>query len=243
MNKLSVTIITFNEEARIGKCLKSIQSIADEIIVVDSFSTDNTVVICKQYGARVIQREWTNFGDSKRFAVASASFDRILSLDADEVLSPELHQSILKVKEHWNVDAYTFNRLNFVGEKAIRHGVWYPDVKIRLFDRRKANWENKRVHESVAPETHDCKVSHLSGDLLHYSYKDIDDLRKSSKAKLYTGMYVKKKTIPKLLLLLKISFVFIQTYFLKLGFLDGKAGYEIAKFRVRYIQLKYSSVK
>lgn len=243
MNKLSVTIITFNEEKRIGKCLKSVRSIADEIIVVDSFSTDKTVDICEQYGARVIQREWTNFGDAKRFAVAGASFDRILSLDADEILSPELYQSILKTKNAWDADAYSFNRLNFVGEKAIRHGGWYPDAKIRLFDRRKANWENVCVHESVVTETEDCRVAHLPGDLLHYSFNNIDDLRNSSKARLYTGMYEKKKVIPGLLLYLKIFFVFVKTYIFKAGFLDGRVGYEIAKSRSRYIRLKYSFAK
>ena len=240
MIQLSVVIITFNEEKRIENCLKSVEDLADEIIVVDSYSTDKTREICERYGVHFIQRKWTNFGDAKRYAVGKASFDYILSLDADEVLSKTLHESIQMTKENWTADAYNFNRLNHVGKQAVHRGGWYPDCKIRLFDRRKANWKNIPVHEYVVPTVNDCKIIWLQGDLFHYSFANIEGLRKSSKLALYARMYEKKKKLFKPFLYLKAGFRFFQIYLLNLGFLDGKVGLEIAKARTRYVIQKYS---
>jgi glycosyltransferase involved in cell wall biosynthesis len=237
---LSVVIITFNEEKRIEKCLQSVQSFADEIIVVDSFSTDKTQQICERYGVRFIQRQWTNFGDAKRFAVQIATYDYVLSLDADEVLSETLKIAIQNTKNNWTADAYKFNRLNFVGNKAIRHGGWYPDCKIRLFDRRKANWNDAQVHETVIPVAQDCIVAYLQGDLLHYSFESIKNLLNSSKTKLYISMYARKKKLPKPVVFIKSLFSFIKSYLLKRGFLDGKAGVAVAISGMKYTYLKYS---
>jgi glycosyltransferase involved in cell wall biosynthesis len=237
---LSVVIITFNEAKRIEKCLQSVQSLADEIVVVDSFSTDATRQICESYGARFIQRKWTNFGDAKRFAVQAASYDYVLSLDADEVLSEMLKTSIQNAKNNWFADAYKFNRLNFVGNQAIRHGGWYPDCKIRLFDRRKANWTEAHVHEIVVPVVNNCIVAFLSGDLLHYSFDSIESLLNSSKTKLFIGMYARKKKLPKLVVFLKSLFSFTKSYLLQRGFLDGKAGWAVAMSRMKYTHIKYS---
>jgi glycosyltransferase involved in cell wall biosynthesis len=240
MIQLSVVIITLNEENRIGRCLQSIQDLADEIVVVDSFSTDQTQAICERFGARFVQRPWTNFGDTKRFATQMASHDYILSLDADEALSPELIIAIQKVKSHWKADAYHFNRLNFVGKKAIRHGGWYPDCKIRLFDRRKANWNEVQVHETVVPIAQDCVIAHLQGDLLHYSFESAKDLINSPKTQLYIDMYAHKKRLAKPVVFLKALFSFLKPYVFKLGFLDGKAGFAVAKSGMKYTILKYS---
>jgi glycosyltransferase involved in cell wall biosynthesis len=237
---LSVVIITFNEERRIEKCLQSVQSLADEIIVVDSFSTDKTQQICEGYGARFIQRQWTNFGDAKRFAVQMASYDYVLSLDADEALSETLKISIQNTKNEWFADAYKFNRLNFVGVKAIRHGGWYPDCKIRLFDRRKANWNEAQVHETVIPVAQDCIITCLHGDLLHYSFDSIESLLNSPKTRLYISMYARKKKLPKPVVFIKSLFSFAKSYFLKRGFLDGKAGVAVAISGMKYTYLKYS---
>jgi glycosyltransferase involved in cell wall biosynthesis len=240
MISLSVVIITFNEEKRIEKCLQSVQSLADEIIIVDSFSTDKTQQICERYGVRFIQRQWTNFGDAKRFAVQMASYDYILSLDADEALSESLKTVIQNTKNEWFADAYKFNRLNFVGDKAIRHGGWYPDCKIRLFDRRKANWNEVQVHEIVIPVAQDCVVAHLQGDLLHYSFESIESLLNSSKTRLYINMYARKKKLPKPGVFIKSLFSFIKSYLFKRGCLDGKAGLAVAIAGMKYTYLKYS---
>jgi glycosyltransferase involved in cell wall biosynthesis len=240
MNPLSVVIITLNEEKRIAKCLQSIRDLADEIVVVDSFSTDQTQTICENFGARFIQHKWTNFGDTKRLATQLATYDCILSLDADEVVSPELKASIQKAKNDWTADAYHFNRLNFIGEKAIRHGGWYPDCKIRLFDRRKANWNEVPVHEVIVPIANDCVIAHLPGDLLHYSFENRAALINSPKTKLYTGMYGHKKKLAKPVVFIKAWFAFLRSYLFKLGFLDGKAGWAVAKSGMKYTFLKYS---
>jgi glycosyltransferase involved in cell wall biosynthesis len=236
---LSVVIITFNEEKRIAKCLQSVQSLADDIVVVDSFSTDKTRQICESFGVRFIQRPWTNFGDAKRFAVQSASYDYILSLDADEVLGETLRTSIQNTKNKWFADAYEFNRLNYVGDKAIRHGGWYPDCKIRLFDRRKANWTEANVHEIVVPTANDCTVARLHGDLLHYSFDSIDSLLNSSKAQLYISMYARKKKLPKFVVIIKSLFSFTKSYVFQRGFLDGKAGLAVAISGMKYTYMKY----
>jgi len=240
MLSLSVVIITFNEEKRIEKCISAVQSLADEIVVIDSFSTDKTKNICEKYGVRFIQREWTNFGDAKRFAVQQATHNYILSLDADEVVSTKLKNTIQDTKANWVADAYHFNRLTFVGDKPIRHGGWYPDSKIRLFDRRKANWTNVPVHETVVPTTKNCVVRHLQGDLLHYSYENIDELMHSPKHKLYTNMYSQKKKLNKIFLYLKCAFTFVKTYLFRLGFLDGKSGWAVAVSGIKYTYSKYS---
>jgi glycosyltransferase involved in cell wall biosynthesis len=239
MISLSVVIITFNEEKRIEKCLQSVQSLADEIIVLDSFSTDKTRQICEGYGARFIQRKWTNFGDAKRFATQLASYDYVLSLDADEALSETLKTSIQNAKNKWFADACKFNRLNFVGNKAIRHGGWYPDCKIRLFDRRKANWTEVPVHEAVIPVVKDCVLGFLHGDLLHYSFESIENLLNSSKMKLFINMYARKKKLPKPVVHLKSLFAFTKSYLLKRGFLDGKEGLAVAISRMKYTYIKY----
>jgi glycosyltransferase involved in cell wall biosynthesis len=237
---LSVVIITYNEEKRIEKCLQSVQSLADEIVIVDSFSTDKTQQICESYGARFIQRQWTNFGDAKRFATQMASYDYVLSLDADEALSETLKTVIKNTKNIWFADAYKFNRLNFVGNKAIRHGGWYPDCKIRLFDRRKANWTDAHVHEIIVPTASNCIVACLQGDLLHCSFDSIESLLNSSKTRLYISMYVHKKKLPKPLVFIKSLFSFTKSYVFKRGFLDGKAGLAVAISGMKYTCIKYS---
>jgi glycosyltransferase involved in cell wall biosynthesis len=237
---LSVVIITFNEEKRIERCLKSVQSLADEIIVVDSFSTDKTQQICESYGVHFFQRQWTNFGNAKQFAVQIASYDYILSLDADETLNETLKTAIQNTKNNWTADAYKFNRLTFVGNKAIRHGGWYPDCKIRLFDRRRANWNDAHVHETVIPTSQDCVVAHLQGDLLHYSFENIESLLNSSKTRLFISMYARKKRLSKPVIFIKSLFSFIKSYLFRRGFLDGKAGLAVAIAGMKYTYIKYS---
>src|SRR5688572_13003947 len=172
--KISATVITFNEEKKIEKCLMSLLGIADEIIVVDSFSTDHTEQICARYPVVFIKNTFQGYIAQKNYAVARASYDYILALDADEVLSEELKASILAVKADWKaVDGYSFNRFNNYCGKWIHFCGWYPDRKIRLWDRRKAKWIGEDPHDKVGLPSE--RVKRLHGDLLHYAYFTVDE--------------------------------------------------------------------
>ena len=175
MNQLTAVIITFNEERNIARCLQSIHTIADEVVVVDSLSTDRTQEICEQFGVRFVSHAWEGYAMQKNYAHTLASHDLILSMDADEALSEELIASIAEVKKQ-NVEhkVFSMNRLmNYCGTW-IHHGGWYPETKIRIFDRRYAEWENLKVHE-VLNYPADFEVVHLKGDILHYSYYTVEE--------------------------------------------------------------------
>ena len=152
MTPISVVIITFNEEKNIGRCLESVKNIADEIVVLDSFSTDKTEEICLQHGASFFQHPFDGHIEQKNRAITYATYPHILSLDADEVLSPELEQSIKAVKENWQADGYYFNRLTNYCGKWIRHCGWYPDRKLRLWDSRKGKWGGVNPHDKYMLE-------------------------------------------------------------------------------------------
>ncbi|MDR3188706.1 MAG: glycosyltransferase family 2 protein, partial [Prevotellaceae bacterium] len=175
MKKISAVIITYNEERNIARCLQSLQGVADEIMVVDSGSTDKTEEICRQLGVTsFIRHPFEGYVQQKNWAMEQATYSHILSLDADEALSDELKKSILEVKESWTADAYKFNRLTSYCGKWIRHCSWYPDVKLRLWDRRKGRWGGVNPHDKMVMER-DASVIHLKGDLLHYSYHNVSD--------------------------------------------------------------------
>ena len=133
MIKLSAVIITYNEEEHLDKCLRSLLDVADEIIVVDSYSTDKTKEICERHHVTFIEQEFLGYKEQKNFAMSKASYDYILSLDGDEALSNQLKQSVLKTKANWIYDGYYSNRLNNYCGQWIKHSDWYPDKKLRLF--------------------------------------------------------------------------------------------------------------
>jgi len=225
--KISATIITFNEEKKIEKCLQSLEGVADEIIVVDSFSTDATEAICAKYGVKFIKRAFEGYIAQKNYAVDHASYDHILSLDADEVLSEKLKAAVLAVKADWKYDGYAVNRFNNYCGKWIRFCGWYPDRKIRLWDRRKARWSGEDPHDKV--QLASAQVKRLEGDLLHYAYFTVDEhLRQmhnfaevAAKAKYRNG----KKPIFLIHVVLNPLFKFFRKYLLQLGFLDGYYGF------------------
>ncbi|MDR3706247.1 MAG: glycosyltransferase family 2 protein [Paludibacteraceae bacterium] len=231
MDKLSAVIITYNEERNIGKCLDSVKNIADEIVVVDSYSSDKTQEICELYGVRFFQRGWDNYSAQKNYANGLASFDYVLSLDADEILSKELSTSIEKAKEHFDFDAYKFNRLTFFCGSPIRHCGWYPDRKIRLWNKNHAEWKGS-VHENLTFDK-DPKLKYLFGDLLHYTsssiYSRVEKVNNYSDSKA-DDAFVRGKSVSLFKIMLKPLFKFFGVYIIKRGFLDGFSGFLVSMF-------------
>lgn len=244
MLQLSVVIITYNEEKNIGRCLDSIQGIADDIVVVDSFSTDKTETICKGYHANFIQSKWAGYAATKNFANEVAKYDWILSLDADEVLSEELKNSILKIKSGTEFLTCSFNRLTNYCGSWIKHGGWYPDVKVRIFDRRTTKWGGIIHEELLFPKG--TSVKHLKGDCLHYSYYTIEQHYKQAD-KFTTiaaeDLFTQGKDAGYLKMSLSPVVKFVRDYFVKLGFLDGIAGFTVSKISAYATYLKYKKLR
>jgi len=241
MTRLSAVVVTFNEERNIGRCLESLRAVADEIVVVDSFSTDNTEAICKQHNAKFIQRKWEGYSATKNFANNAASHDWILSIDADEALSEELRKSIVEVKLQDKPPACSFNRLTNYCGKWIRHAGWYPDVKVRIFDRRTASWQGS-IHEELRFTTRPFPITHLEGDLLHYSYYTVDEhLKQTEKFTTLAAQSLfesgKRSNVFKLYT--SPAAKFVQSYFLRLGVLDGYYGYKVSSISAYSNFLKY----
>ncbi|MBP6334603.1 MAG: glycosyltransferase family 2 protein [Bacteroidia bacterium] len=241
MKKLSVVIITFNEERNIARCLDSVKTIADEILVVDSFSTDRTEEICRAYNVRFIQHNFEGHVEQKNYALSQTTFDHIFSLDADEALSPELLASIAKVKEHWEFDAYSLSRLTNYCGKWIRHGSWYPDRKLRLFIKGKGSWTGENPHDMYSPNSPESEGK-LKGDLLHFSYYSteghIAQVNKFTTVGAASAFRAGRKANVAMLLY-KPFYKFVRDYILKLGFLDGYEGFLIARISAHATFLKY----
>lgn len=245
MEKLSVVIIAFNEELNIARCITGIHEIADEVVVVDSNSTDATADICATMGARVIQQPFLGYTEQKNFAVSMAHFNLVLSLDADEVPDAELLQSILKVKENPQAEGYSMNRLtNYCGHW-VKHSGWYPDRKLRLFFKDKGAWIGGALHEKYELNNQKEPVL-LNGDLLHYSYYSINEhIKQVDKFTAISSQELAEKGYcPSLLKLVSAAPVkFFRDYFLKLGFLDGYTGFQIAKISAFATYLKYARAR
>jgi glycosyltransferase involved in cell wall biosynthesis len=246
MVQLSVVIIANNEERNIARCLESVKGIADEVIVVDSFSTDKTVEICKAYGAKIIRHQFDGHIQQKNYAVEQTSFLYVLSLDADEALSDELKQSIASAKADWAYDGYDMNRLTNYCGAWIRHGGWYPDRKIRLFDKRKGKWTGINPHDRYALNDGAASVGTLRGDILHYSYYSISDHIKQVDyfTEISAGVLFgqgRKASIVRLLV--SPVFRFFRDYILKCGFLDGYDGFVVCMISSYAVFLKYAKLR
>jgi len=245
MVQLSVVIITYNEAANIGRCLRSVAGIADEIVVVDSASTDETCAIAAGYGARIFQRTFDGYSGQKNFANECASHDWVLSLDGDEELSEPLRQSILAIKHKPQHDAYFLKRLTSFCGHFIRHGGWYPDKQCRLWNKTKGTWSGK-IHETW--RLHDTQSGYgvPAGDLLHYSFNSISDyVRMLDKYSTLSALEAKEKG--KRCSLIKLLFgppvKFFQDFFLRAGFLDGYYGYLACKLAAYGAFVKYAKIR
>lgn len=230
MEKLSVVIITHNEEKNIGRCIDSVEGIADEILILDSASTDKTVAIAESKGAIVKQEVFKGFIQKKNKAIELASYDYILSLDADEALDLKLINSIIEVKENYTNRAYRMNRCSNYCGRFIRHGSWYPDAKIRLFDRRIAWWGGINPHDKIVLQEN-IDVLHLKGDILHYSYHTISE-HVTQNNKLSTlaaeSLFAAGRKTNLFNVFANPGWAFFQSYLIRAGFLDGLFGLVIA---------------
>jgi len=243
--KLSVVIISFNEERDIERCLKSVVPIADEIVVVDSYSKDRTEEICRKYDVKFVQHPFEGHIEQKNWAITQANHPYVLSLDSDEALDETLIQSIQAAKADWQGDGYTMNRLTNYCGKWIRHCGWYPDRKLRLWDSRKGRWAGINPHDcyEMQPES---VTTHLKGDILHYSYYSISEHVQqtnyftdlSARAYLAKG---KKGYLIKIFFNPIISI--FKSYVLKLGFLDGYYGFVISVLAGQSTFLKYIKLR
>lgn len=241
MNFLSVVIITLNEERNIGRCIDSVKTVADEIIILDSFSTDRTVEIAIGKGAIVKQQTFSRYVEQKNRALQLATHDYVLSLDADEALSNELAASVLKAKQHFRFGGYTMKRSNFFCDRFIRHGLWYPDRKLRLFNKQFAQWGGYDPHDKVILDEN-IAVKQLDGDLLHYAYYSMEAyLQKNEKVSAIAARSLYENGIKKHWLKLYFSpaWEFLNGYILRLGFLDGHAGFIIAVHSANQSFLKH----
>ncbi len=243
-NKLSVVIITFNEEKNIGRCIDSVLDVADDIVVMDSFSTDRTEEICRSKGVRFFQNKWEGYSEQKNYANSLAAHDWIFSLDADEALSDELQKSILEAKRSPYRPINRICRMTNYCGKWIHHSGWYPDVKVRFFDRRQNHWEGL-IHErlNVGEES---IIPVFKGDCHHYSYYTIEGHWKQAKhfsALVARDLFKRNKKPYLLKQIFSPVFKFIRMYLFRLGFLDGSAGFMIARISAYAVYYKYATLR
>ena len=242
MQPLSVSIITFNEEKNIARCLDSVKDIANEIVVIDSNSTDNTENICKQYGVKFFKQSFLGYIEQKNFALQHCKHTAVLCLDADECLSPTLIESIKLAKQsNFISDAYTMNRCtNFCG-KWIKYGTWYPDRKLRLFNKQKGKWAGTNPHDKIEMPI-SVKPLFLKGDIYHYSYYTIEEVL-TQQNKFTTiqakAMHDAGKRSNMFKLFANPLTAFISGYIFKLGFLNGADGFFIASTVAYNTMIKY----
>jgi glycosyltransferase involved in cell wall biosynthesis len=246
MPAVSAVIITFNEEKNIARCLESLRGVADEIVVLDSFSTDRTAEICRNYGAKFYQHAFDGHIEQKNRAITYASHPHILSLDADEALDDEARYSVIEAKNQFNKEGYYLSRLtNYCGHW-VRYCGWYPDRKLRLWDSRKGKWTGINPHDRYELSDGDRNTGLLKGNILHYSYYTVEDHYRqveyftdiASKAYLKRGL----RSSPWKRVVNPVA-KFIDHYLLKLGFLDGAAGFRISKISAYATWLKYKKLQ
>lgn len=240
MRKISLVVITYNEANNIERCIDSARSIVDEILIVDSFSEDNTRDLAKAKGAKVLTHAFAGYIEQKDYAIKQAKHDSILLLDADEALDQQLRNSIQDVREHWTHNCYRMNRLSNLGDQWIRHGAWYPDRKMRLFERNAYEVIGLNPHDKWVPKA-GATLKHIKGDILHYTNSNLKDrvetINKFSSIAAQ-AFYEKGKKGNWLRILFKPALRFFSEYILKRGVLDGFYGFVIAKTSAQYVFLR-----
>jgi len=241
--KITATIITLNEERNVARAIESLPC-CDEILIVDSGSTDRTVELAEKLGARVLEAGWLGYAAQKNWAAEHASHEWILSLDADEALSEALEAEIWSLKKMGpQCDAYTMPRLARYLGRWIYHSGWYPDRKVRLYHRGRAQFVGDFVHESVQPRG---RIGHLQSNILHFTCESLSEHVKTTDR--YTTLAAqelaaRKVKVPLSRLIVDPAWTFVRTYFLQRGFLDGPEGLTIAHMAAFYTFLKYAKAR
>jgi len=249
MPEASVVIICKDEERTIEKVINAAKKVSDDIVVVDSGSTDNTVEIARNLGARCHHQQWLGYGPQKNFAISLAKSNWILSLDADEIVDPELAQDIKETLSRQDLkeyDGFRAPRLLIIGGKEIIHGGFFPDAQLRLFDRTKGKFNERKVHEAVHVKG---KVGMLKGKILHYAYTDFDAYKltldkyaRLSAEELGSRTDAAWRT-SKLNEWIHPLWTFVYRYILRLGFLDGKDGLQASLIYCDYVRKKISYLR
>jgi glycosyltransferase involved in cell wall biosynthesis len=241
-DKVSVTIIAQNEEGMVRACLESVRW-ADEIVVLDAESTDGTAEIAREYTDKVFVKPWRGYAEQKNLALGEATSPWVLSLDADERVTPELALEIQKAMEAPNADGYYIPRKNFFGGRWIRHGGWYPDYSLRLFMRSRGSFGDREVHEGVVLNGRSAYLRH---PLVHETYKDLSDyLARMDRYSALAAREMRKLGVPfrRRHLLLRPPTAFMKHYLLKQGFLDGVDGLLLAGLQAMYTFAKYAKLR
>lgn len=233
---ISAVIITLNEEDKIVACIESLSSICDECIVIDAESTDQTVQIAQQLGAKVHIHKWEGYGAARNYGASIAQNQWILSIDADERLSPELSKNISHFPQQNNI-IYRFNRLTQYCGQWIKHGTWHPEWKEKLYHRDYYQWDDRCVHERIIPLQKQEKFSKLSGLLLHEAYATHEELE--YKLEVYARLFVhnrneRQSSTSRIKRFISPKYHFLRSYIWRRGFLDGMAGYKIARAIATY---------
>ncbi|HOP00226.1 MAG TPA: glycosyltransferase family 2 protein [Bacteroidales bacterium] len=245
MSEISAVIIAYNEEQFIERCLASLKDVADEIVVVDSLSTDNTASICSRYNVKFCTRPFEGYVQQKTYATSLASFPWVLSIDADEALSEELRRSILDIKNNLNADGYIFNRLNNYCGKWIRHSRWYPDRHLRLFNREKGRWTGINPHDFFRLNRN-CRTKRLKGDLLHWYYSSIEEHVEKMNSFSSIGaseLFRLGRKAGACTPHIHLVWSFFRSYILRGGFLDGQLGYTGCMISAMGSFLKYAKLR
>ena len=245
INKLSVVIITYNEEKNIARCINSVYQIADEVIVVDSHSIDKTKEIAIAHGAKIIEHTFERYIQQKNFALQQANYSWVLSLDADEALSDKLKNKIQEIKNNLTADGYTMNRLTYYCGRWIKHTGWYPDKKLRLVRKELAQWSGINPHDRL--ELIKSKnIKHINADILHYSYYSLHDhLNQLDKfTQISANELYKARINPNFWhFFIKPVHKFLNHYIYKAGFLDGYEGFQISIISAYGVFLKYAKLR
>jgi glycosyltransferase involved in cell wall biosynthesis len=240
---ISAIVVCFNEEENIGACLESLRW-CDEIVVVDAFSTDRTVEICRQFTDRVLQRAWSGYRDQKEFAHSQATREWVLLVDADERVTPGLQDEIRRAlqSDGGAYAGYAIPRLVFYLKRWWRRGGWYPDYDVRLFQRARAAWGGKDPHEKILVQG---RVRRLKQPLHHFTYRDMaDHLERINRFTSIAAGELRRAGRPPRAIdaLFRPAARFFFSYVLKRGFLEGFAGFYVAVTAAMYVFLKYAKL-
>ncbi|HEY2806156.1 MAG TPA: glycosyltransferase family 2 protein [Gemmatimonadales bacterium] len=246
MIPISVVIIAKDEERNIGRCLESVRGVADDVVVVDSGSTDRTVEICLAAGARVVKHPFAGHVEQKNWALTQSRHPHVLSLDADEALTPELAESMAAARNDWRFDGYSMNRLTNYCGAWVRHCGWYPDPKLRLFDLRKGAWGGVNPHDHFEITDRSAPLGNLRGDLLHYSYYSVDEHYRQMEyfARIAAReLHARGTGASALRPAIAASARFIRNYILRRGFLDGGTGLRVCQVDAWGAARKYALLR